>query len=313
MKNELGIVQIASYIPKRKLDNIALGQQFGKEANFIIDRIGAHFLPVIGDEEETSDIAVKALNRLLARVELNKDDVDCLVLCTQNPDGCGLPHTSAIIQDKAGLSTSTSAFDISLGCSGYIYGLKILKGFMEESGAENGILITADPYSKIIEPKDGDTRMLFGDAATATLFSREGAVLQLGKSLFSTDGSGSHHLQNVEGSLQMNGRQVFNFAATRVPAQVSELLDLEQVSMADIDKVIFHQGSKYIVETLGRRLQVPDEKLVIDIGETGNTVSSSIPLLLEKYLDDELVHLILVSGFGVGLSWASALLHRSKR
>ena len=313
MSNDLGIVRIASYVPKRLLDNRLLAQQFGKDADFVIDRVGAHSLPVIGEEEETSDIAVEALNRLLRRAGVKQDDVDCLVLCTQNPDGYGLPHTSAIVQDKAGLPTSIAAFDVSLGCSGYIYGLKILKGFMEESGAENGILVTADPYSRIIDPEDGDTRMLFGDAATATLLSRDGAVLRLGKSLFSTDGSGARYLQNVGGRLKMNGRQVFNFAATKVPAQVSRLLELEQVTMAEIDKVIFHQGSKYIVETLGRRLRVPDEKLVVDIKKTGNTVSSSIPLLLERYLDDESVHRFLVSGFGVGLSWASALLCRIKR
>ncbi len=248
--SQLGIAHIASYIPGGKLDTFELAHAFGKDSGFVEKRIGARYLPQKGKDQKTSDISIEALERLCSETGLKKDEIDCLVLCTQNPDGRGLPHTSAVIQDKAGLPTSIPVFDISLGCSGYIYGIKVVQGFMSEIGAENGVFITADPYSKIIDPEDGDTRMLFGDAATATLVSRESAVLTVGSCIFGTDGSGSEYLQNKDDRLYMNGRQIFNFAATRVPAQVTELLKQEKLSMADIDVVIFHQGSKYIVETL---------------------------------------------------------------
>ena len=309
--SQLGIAHIAAYIPGEKLDTVELATAFGRDSDFVENRIGARYLPQKGEDQKTSDIAVKALEKLCSETGLTKDDVDCVVLVTQNPDGRGLPHTSAIIQDKAGLPTSIPAFDISLGCSGYIYGLKIVQGFMSEIGIKNGVLITADPYSNIIDPEDGDTRMLFGDAATATLLSCDSAVLTVGKAMFGTDGSGAEYLQNKNDRLYMNGRQIFNFAATRVPTQVTELLEKEKLSMADIDMVIFHQGSKYIVETLARRLGVPDSKLALDIRETGNTISSSIPLLLKNYLNRDDVKTILASGFGVGLSWASALLYRT--
>lgn len=305
-----GIVDIASYLPEKAVNNVALAKRFGKNEEFVSKRIGAHSLPIKDAEQETSDLAVVALEKLVAKTGLRKKELDCLILCTQNPDGRGLPHTSAVIQEKAGLPTTVAAFDLSLGCSGYIYGIKVLKGFMEEVGAENGILITADPYSKIINKADGDTRMLFGDAATATLISRESPVFLLGKSLFGTDGTGAEYLQNVDGHLSMNGRQVFNFAATKVPEQINRLLEEQNITLDDVDKVILHQGSKYIVETLGHRLQIPESKLVFDIEKTGNTISSSIPLLLEKYIHDQKVKTILLSGFGVGFSWGTTLLSR---
>jgi 3-oxoacyl-[acyl-carrier-protein] synthase-3 len=308
--NSPGIAAIASYIPKGRINNFELAATFGKNREFVSNRIGAHTLPVIGDDQKTSDLAVPALEELFRKTGFNREKLDCLILCTQNPDGRGLPHTAAVIQKKARLPMSTAAFDLSLGCSGYVYGLKVLKGFLQETGLNTGVLITADPYSKIIDKEDGDTRMLFGDGATATLLSRQSPVLRIGNALFATDGNGAQYLQNVDGRLTMNGRQVFNFAATRVPEQIMNLLELNNLTLADIDRVILHQGSRYIVETLGQRLDLPAEKLVQDIEQTGNTISSSIPLLLERYIHEPQVKTILLSGFGVGFSWGTLLLNR---
>jgi 3-oxoacyl-[acyl-carrier-protein] synthase-3 len=185
-----------------------------------------------------------------------------------------------------------------------------MKGFMEAAGLKNGLLVTADPYSKIVDPEDRNTTMLFGDAATATWMG-EDAPWQLGKAKFGTDGSGAPHLKVSDGVFFMNGRQVFNFALLKVPAHLHELLKESDLVADDIDAFCIHQGSAAIVDAVARRFEdAPVEKFIKDMVETGNTVSSSIPLLLEKHVMDAEWKRVALSGFGVGLSWGSAIIYR---
>jgi len=308
----IGIKSIASYVPAAGVDNYAQGAKFGKDEEFILGKIGSAFLPRKDDAQETSDLCVEAANQLFANNPgLSRDAIDVLIVVTQNGDEEGLPHTAAIVQHKLGLTTRVAAFDISLGCSGYVYGIYAIKGFMEAAGLKNGLLITADPYSKIVDPEDRNTTMLFGDAATATWLG-EDAPWQLGKSMFGTDGSGAEFLKTTDGAFFMNGRQVFNFALVKVPAHLNELLSDSGLKSSDIDAFCIHQGSAAIVDAVARRFEdgKAPEKFVKDMLETGNTVSSSIPLLLEKHVLNSSWKRIAVSGFGVGLSWGSAILYR---
>ncbi len=288
----IGIKSIASYVPVAGVDNYAQGARFGKDEDFILGKIGSTFLPRKDAGQETSDLCVEAANTLFANnPQLQRESIDVLIVVTQNGDEEGLPHTAAIVQDKLGLSTNVAAFDISLGCSGYVYGIYALKGFMEAAGLKNGLLITADPYSKIVDPEDRNTTMLFGDAATATWMG-EGADWQLGKAKFGTDGSGAPHLKVSNGIFFMNGRQVFNFALLKVPAHLHELF------------------SAAIVDAVARRFEDKPEKFLKDMVETGNTVSSSIPLLIEKHVLGSSWKRVALSGFGVGLSWGSAIIYK---
>lgn len=309
----IGISAIAHYLPDGLIDNANQALKFNEPSSFARDRLGCSTLPVKALDEETSDLAHKAVLKLLAKIEIEKEDIDCLVVCTQNPDGSGLPHTSAIVQSKVGLSKNVAAFDISLGCSGYVYGLNIVKGFMDAAGLKYGVLVTADPYSKIIDRDDRNTTMLFGDAATATLLTTENAVFEIGPSLYSTDGTGSDNLINNNGTLFMNGRQVFNFASKNVPIQVKELIRSAGLELDDLDLALLHQGSRHIVQTLARRLGLSNLKVPCSIENTGNTVSSSLPLLLEDVIENSSVNNLLISGFGVGLSWGSMLLYRIQK
>jgi 3-oxoacyl-[acyl-carrier-protein] synthase-3 len=308
----IGIKSIASYVPAAGVDNYAQGAKFGKDEDFILGKIGSAFLPRKDDTQETSDLCVEAANQLFANnPELSRDAIDAVIVVTQNGDEEGLPHTAAIVQHKLGLPTHVAAFDISLGCSGYVYGIYALKGFMEAAGLKNGLLITADPYSKIVDPEDRNTTMLFGDAATATWMG-EDAPWQLGKSKFGTDGGGAEFLKTANGNFFMNGRQVFNFALVKVPAHLNELLHDSGLQSSDIDAFCIHQGSAAIVDAVARRFEEGStpEKFVKDMLETGNTVSSSIPLLLEKHVLNATWKRVALSGFGVGLSWGSAIIYR---
>jgi 3-oxoacyl-[acyl-carrier-protein] synthase-3 len=306
----IGIKSIASYVPVEGVDNYAQGAKFAKDQEFILGKIGSTFLPRKDVGQETSDLCVEAVKALfVANPSLAPESIDALIVVTQNGDEEGLPHTAAIVQDKLGLPTHVAAFDISLGCSGYVYGLYAMKGFMEAAGLKNGLLITADPYSKIVDPEDRNTTMLFGDAATVTWMG-EDARWQLGKAKFGTDGGGAAHLKVSDGVFFMNGRQVFNFALLKVPAHLHELLGESQLTAADIDLFCIHQGSAAIVDAVARRFENDPDKFVKDMVETGNTVSSSIPLLLEKHVLGSQHQRVALSGFGVGLSWGSAIIER---
>jgi 3-oxoacyl-[acyl-carrier-protein] synthase-3 len=304
----IGITQIGTYFPQNTVDNIAQAAKFGESEAFIKSKIGATVLPRLEEHQETSDLAVGAVENLLAKNAIQKEHIEALVVVTQNGDFGGLPHTAAIVQSKLGLPNTVSAFDISLGCSGYVYGLSILKAHMQEMGFEKAVLITADPYSKIVDQEDRVTSLLFGDGATATLLSHD-AIYDIGKPILQTDGNGHDALVKKE-YLSMHGRKVFNFAATNVPKQIAAYLDTNKLTIDDIDLFLLHQGSAAIVDVIARKVGGEKSKFILDIETTGNTVSSTIPILLEKQLGKTENKKIIISGFGVGLSWATNLLER---
>lgn len=304
-----GIEAIASYVPEGRASNLDLMERFEVDEAFLRGKLGVITRSVRGADEDTSDLALRALEALLAKTRVATSDIDALVVVTQNPDG-NLPHVSGLVHGRAKLAPSCAAFDVSLGCSGYVYGLSILQSFLASNGLRRGVIITADPYSKIVDPEDKNTVLLFGDAATATLVGPE-PQLACGPFVFGSQGDLTGALVCKDGVLRMNGREVFNFAATTVPGNIAALFEKAGVAKEDVDSFIFHQGSRYIVDTLTRRLGLDASKVRIDMEETGNTVSSSIPLLLEKELDDPTSHLLVLSGFGVGLSWASCICRKT--
>lgn len=308
--NILGIQAIGTYIPSNYEDNLLYKDKFEYDDSFLRDKLGVLRRSIKGASEDTSDLAVKAIFDLKEKTQVDLATVDCLILITQNPDS-NIPHTSAVVHDRLGLSMSCACFDVSLGCSGYVYGLSILKSFMQSNGFRNGILVTADPYSKIIDKEDKNTFLIFGDAATATLISDE-PVLKIGEFVFGTNGSERDALTLFErDKLYMNGRGVFNFAARTVPENIKKTLEKNSCRKEDVDLFLLHQGSRYIVETITKKTDLDCSKVPYEILHYGNTVSSSIPLMLsqDKYLGAEK---IVLSGFGVGLSWGGTLLYREE-
>jgi 3-oxoacyl-[acyl-carrier-protein] synthase III len=305
----IGIEQIGVYIPDARISNDDRLERFGVDRAFLDQRIGARAVAVKGADEKTSDLCVAAFDRLCGRTEIDRGLIDALVVITQNPD-TNIPHTSAIVHGKIGLPESCACFDVSLGCSGYVYGLSIITAFLESNGLGQGLLFTADPYSNVVDPEDKNTALLFGDAATVSLIG-DRPVFTAGRFTFGTVGTQWNDLSCHDGRLRMDGRAIFNFAATHVPEDVGRVLARNGLTADEIDVFLFHQGSKFIVETIAKRLRLPPEKVVVDIKECGNTVSSSLPLLLQRYLAPTSHRRLLLCGFGVGLSWASTILYRS--
>jgi 3-oxoacyl-[acyl-carrier-protein] synthase III len=300
----IGIKAIVVYLPEQRIDNRARLDKFGVSADFIDERIGMRRLALSAPGEGTTALGVAAFRKL----GVDPAAVEALVVVTQNPDR-NLPHVSAEMHGRLGLPEACACFDISLGCSGFVYGLSVLSAFMEANGMRRGVLVTADPYSRILDAEDKNTCLLFGDGATATLLDRE-PLLSLGKFTFGTAGKEAEALACNAGKLVMNGRAVFNFAAKYVPLDVAQVLERNGLRAADVDAFLFHQGSRNIVETIARRLALPADKVRFGAADYGNTVSSSIPMLLADELSRPEVRTLLLCGFGVGLSWASTVLRR---
>ena len=307
---KIGITDIACYLPPDRRNNHAMAAQLQTDEKFLDEKIGTREVSRLVEGQQTSDLATEACRALFAKTGLSPKDVQCLILCTQNPDPGGIPHTSAIVHAKLALSNQCACFDISLGCSGYVYGLSIASAFMDANDFEYGILVTADPYSPIIDPQDRNTVLIFGDGATATLLRpNRKAIYSIGQFIFSTEGGLGSAINNSCGRLEMNGRAVFEFCLREVPVQIRSLLAKGGVTLAEIDQFILHQGSRFIVEQIARALGAPT-RTPLKLSGIGNTVSSSIPMILEDYLSRDDARRIVLSGFGVGLSWASCLIER---
>jgi 3-oxoacyl-[acyl-carrier-protein] synthase-3 len=310
----IGIRGIGTYLPERVVRNDELIERFGWDADFLERKLGIRERHIAAADEGAADMAVAAAENLFAsRPELDRDAVDLVVLCTQNPD-YGLPHSSALVQARLGLPRTTACFDVGLGCSGFVYGLAVVRSMLETLGLTNALLVTSDPYSKVIDPGDRGTSPLFGDGAAATWIA-DGASNTIGAFTFGTDGGGAEHLivKSSGGSdpahLSMNGRAIFEFMLERIPADLERCAGKNGVALEDVDLFVLHQASAYMLGYVAKRMRIAPERVPIVLAETGNTVSSSIPFALAQLTSDGGLtgRTVLLSGFGVGLSWASTI------
>ncbi|MDR3416217.1 MAG: ketoacyl-ACP synthase III [Nevskia sp.] len=306
----IGIQAIFTEIPAERLDNAPREVELRLKEGTLEKRIGVRRIARKAPEQETSDLCVAAALKLFASGLASRSQVDCLIVVTQNPDGHGLPQTSAIVHGKLGLQERCAAFDIGLGCSGYVYALSIAKSFMEANGLSCGLLFTADPYSPIIDRDDRRTALLFGDAAAVTLLSDQ-PRWTIGRFDMGTIGGCGQALEvrlNRDGKLYMDGKAVLSFSVSKVPASLQNAVRLNGLTVDRIDRFVLHQGSRVVVESIGQALNAP-EKVEFYAEDYGNTVSSSIPIALSQNLKPGDRH-VAISGFGVGLSWASTVISR---
>ena len=306
--SDFAIRAIGTYVPEAYVENSSRIGKFDYSQDALKNKIGVMRTARKASDETTSDMCVKAYNDLAEQLgdTLQPESLDLVVLVTQHPDNFGLPHTSAIVHGKLGLPSRCFAFDISLGCSGYVSALATVKGHLMATGGKRALLFTADPYSVSLSEDDKNTSMIFGDAATVTLIE-PGENWQIGAFDSGTDGSSHKALErDEEGVLRMNGRAVFGFCALNVPKSVKATLEKNGLHKDQVDAFVLHPGSKYIVDTLSARLKIPAPE-TLPCRDYGNTISSSIPMMLAE-LDSSIKRTVFVSGFGVGLGWSSCVL-----
>ena len=320
-----GIARIASYLPEAVVTNETLVDRFGFDRAFLDTKIGVLERHIAGPDEAVSDMAVAAAERLFAAAPDAREAIELVVLCTQNPD-YKLPTTANIVQNRLGLAQTVAAFDINQGCSGFLYGLAICRSMMMAHGFSTALLLTADGYSKVMDESDRATAPLFGDGAAATLLTADGPG-KLGRFTFGSDGGGAEELivrgggsRNPDmpvsgpGALYMNGRAIMKFMIKTVPADVDRCLDLNGMSRADVDYFVFHQASGHMVRSLIKEMALAPEKVPIEIADCANTVSSTIPIVLERLGGAEALagKTALLCGFGVGLSWSTTIVRFQK-
>jgi 3-oxoacyl-[acyl-carrier-protein] synthase-3 len=337
MTTRAAIKAIASYLPAGELTNEQLAEEFGVwHGNQIYEKTGVAVRHVSGPDECASDLGVAAAQKLFAGGSCSPDEIDFLILVTQMPDYF-MPTSACLVQDRLGLRTSCGAIDINLGCSGFIYGLAMAKSLVEAGTSQNVLLVTSDTYTKWINPKDRSTRTLFGDGAAATFVTAvESDAELIGPFVFGTDGKGVKDIVVPAGgfrspvttetriekmdetgnvrspeNLYMNGGAVLGFTIRTVPPVIDELLQKSGLTLEDVDLVIPHQANKFMLERLRAKLKIPPEKYWIDMKESGNTVSATIPIAIESALAQGRLKAgdrALLTGFGVGYSWGATMI-----
>jgi 3-oxoacyl-[acyl-carrier-protein] synthase III len=316
---------IAVYLPE-KVENIEeLSSLFAKwDIESIFTKTGVRNRHIAEPDQCASDLGVAAAERLFARHNIERESIDFLLFCTQTPDYI-LPTTACIMQERLGLPTSIGALDFNLGCSGFVYGLSLADGLIRSGAARRVLLITAETYSKYIDETDRSLRTIFGDGAAATLVeaSKEPS---LGHFVFGTDGRGANTLMVTEGgarpkndaiqpskrkrwasSLFMDGPELVKFSLEAVPPMIERILAQSKWSKEKVDMFLMHQATALMLNHLRNRLNVNEEKLPEALEHYGNTVSSTLPILIHDLrVKGQLQpgkHSLMI-GFGVGLSWA---------
>jgi 3-oxoacyl-[acyl-carrier-protein] synthase-3 len=325
------IAAIAVHLPERRLGNEELQREFPDwTVEKIAAKTGIDSRHIAADDEFSSDLAIGAGRALFAEHDVDPSSIDLLIVCTQTPDHL-LPSTSLLVHAALGLRSDCGAFDFTLGCSGYVYGLGIAKGMIDSGQAERVLLITADTYSKLLNPADRSVRTIFGDGAAATLLVR--ADRGVNRVVYGSDGTGAAALAVPGGGLApgsrfpaalpaargltdtghdlyMDGPAVFNFTLRVVPESVERLLTATGVDHGDVDTWVLHQANAFMLGHLRRKLAIAEDRFVVDMADVGNTVSSSIPIALARAMRNGRTppgSRSVLLGFGVGLSWAGAL------
>ena len=308
------ILAIEYFLPKKKENNKIFKRNNPKvNIDRIKEKTGINNRFISGDNETVIDISVKAINKILKKFPKNKIDFIILVSQTSN---FRIPTSACIIQNRLDLRKNIIAFDINLGCSGFIYALRMASSLIESKQVNNGIIVCADTYTKHISKTNTACRPIFSDAAAATLVVKS-KKNNIGPFELGADGSGADALllSSETNEIVMNGAKVLTFAMDVVPNNVEALLKRIKINRDKIDKFIFHQASKYILDNINRRLSLKKEKTFENYGKVGNTISASIPIALKDAYTKKKIfnnNKIVIAGYGVGLSWGSALLKWNK-
>lgn len=331
----VGISGLAAAVPRQVINNYEHDLYFNKEEiREVVDKIGVKERRFSDDKTCSSDLCFAAAEKLIAGMNIKREEIDLVIFISQTPD-YRMPATSILLQERLKLSNSVIAFDISLGCSAFMYGLTIAFSMIAAGGIRKALILDGETRSKVYSQKDRKTGFLFGDGGVAALIEKGE---KFGKSWFSLNSDGSRadlikvpaggyrkmsssetvaekvvdEYGNIRSEEQgyMNGADVFNFVIREVPRDFNRLLEYSGTNIDSIDYFVFHQANSYINGFLAKKLKLPQDRIPSTIEKFGNTSSVSIPLTIVSELKDSLSghRRLLMSGFGVGLSWGTVIL-----
>jgi 3-oxoacyl-[acyl-carrier-protein] synthase-3 len=331
--SNVGISALAACIPKQVINNYEYTQFFSPEdVKKIVDKIGIYERRFVDKNTCSSDLCYAAAEKLITDNKIDRSEIDLIVFISQTPD-YRMPATSILLQERLHLPFSTIAFDITLGCSGFIYGLSTVYAYMQSQNLRKALILNGETRSKVYSPKDRKSAFLFGDAGVAVLVEKDE---KFKTSYFSLNSDGSRgdlimvkgggyrypssyetlkekivdEYGNIRSDEQgyMNGNDVFNFIIVEIPKDIRYLMNYVGITSDAFDHIVFHQANNYINSFIAKKLKLDQSKIASTIHKFGNTSSVSIPLTIASELKNELMDdkLLLLTAFGVGMSWGTA-------
>lgn len=328
MPISVGITGIGCFVPEKVLTNYHLGKLVDTSDDWIRSRTGIVERRVVASGKSASDLALKAAQQALTDANLTPRTIDLLIVATASPDMIW-PATACLVADKLGVNCG--AFDISAACTGFVYGLSVASQFVATGTYKNVLLIGTEALTRFVDWTDRNTCVLFGDGAGAVILQEVENGYGLLGSYLAADGSGANLLKIPAGGsalpgseatireklhyIKMNGNEVFKFAVFAMEQAVQEVLKKCNLKMGDIDYVIPHQANKRIIEASIGRLKIDPDKIISNIDKYGNTSTASIPLALEEIWRDGRLkrgNLVVLVGFGAGLTWGANVVRWSK-
>jgi 3-oxoacyl-[acyl-carrier-protein] synthase III len=318
----VGILAVSHYVPERILTNKELEKKLDTTDEWIRSRTGILERRVASDEETTASLATVAALRVLENADCSPLDLDLIIVATMTPDSI-LPAMACRVQSEIG-AVRAGAFDVSIACSGFAYALAIGCSYVSGGLASKVLVIGADVMTRVMDWSNRGTCVLFGDGAGACLVGRVEDGFGLLAQELGSDGSGAEHLQIPGGAgakpigsehlsdqdltLQMNGREVFRFAVQVMGNSALRALEKAGIKPTDIDLFIPHQANNRIIESAAKRLDLPMEKVFVNVNRYGNTSCASIPLALSEAVEANRIregHKVVLVGFGGGLAWGA--------
>jgi len=330
--NSISIKGISCCVPKNMERNIDLDILTQEEIQKFVEATGVEERRIATKEICTSDLCCEAAEKLIKDLNWQKEEIEILVFVSQTADYI-LPVSAAILQDRLGLSTNCIAFDVPLGCSGYVYGISIIAAMMKATGLKKGLLLAGDTSSKLLSKTDKSTVPLFGDGGSATAFefdeNADDLLFDLGtdgsgyKTIMINDGGSRNRInadsllyQTISPGIERNacqlvldGMDVFSFGISQAPKTVNKLIEKFELDKESINHFVFHQANLMMNKMIVKKLKLPVEKVPYSLKEFGNTSSATIPLTIVAELKNDLTNTtkdLILCGFGVGLSWGTA-------
>ncbi len=301
------IIGTGSYIPARVVTNDDLSKVLDTNDEWIRTRTGIHSRH-IAQQEKASDMAVNAGKKAIQDSGILAKDIDVIIVATSSPD-YAFPNTASLVQARL-QAVNAMCFDISVACTGFISAYSIANAYIKSGAYKNILIIGAEVMSKHIDWSDRSVSVLFGDGAGAVVITESSD--NVNQVIIHSDGSKADTLICGNDNIYMNGQEVFKFAVKTVPSSISEVLDRSDIKKSDIKYYILHQANKRIIEAVAKRLNEDIEKFPMNLAKYGNTSAASIPILLDELSRAKKIQrndLIVISGFGAGLSWGSILLN----
>lgn len=332
----VGIVALSACVPKQVIDNYKYDLDIWPEDEIkkIVDKVGVSERRFADSQTCSSDLCFAAAEKLIADNCIDRNEIDLVIFLSQTPD-YRMPATSILLQNRLGLPMSTMAFDISLGCSGFISALSIVYAMMQNNGFRKALLLDGETRSKVYSRKDRREAFIFGDAGVAALIERNE---KFGSSHFSLNSDGSRgdlimipgggyrNMSSIEtlrekvvdeyGNIRtdengyMNGADVFNFVIVEVPKDIKRLMTAVGEDIQNMDYYVFHQANAFINNHIAKKLKLDRERIPWTIQKYGNTSSVSVPLTIVSELKDKMrgEKRLMLSAFGVGMAWATAII-----